>query len=69
MHPTEFLENVAQETICMNSGDTEYVGWFYLSPEMMHPEETADNANLFFIKKNNVSKMAICLLRLLGNDK
>jgi hypothetical protein len=58
-NPVEFMDNLAQEANMrkfwvrkapLQVAHTEYAGWLYLSTESMHPEETADNANLFIQK-------------------
>jgi hypothetical protein len=60
LDPAKFVDNVSQEAgmwkiwirkALLQVSDTDYAGWLYLSTESMHPEETADSANLF-IKKH-----------------
>jgi hypothetical protein len=51
----------------------EYAGWLYLSPESMHPEETADSANAFI--KHNCEKQGrttfviACERHMIWDDK
>lgn len=58
-NPVDFVDNVSQEAYMrkfwirkapLQVADTEYAGWLYLSPESMHPEETADSLNEYITK-------------------
>jgi hypothetical protein len=53
--------------------NTDYAGWLYLSTESMHPEETADSANLYIKKhceKNGRTPFTIaCEHRMIWDEK
>ena len=78
----EFLENASLEANMrkfwlrkapLQAADTEHVGWLYLSPEAMHPDDTADSVNAFI--KHNCAKhgrssfVIACERRMIWDDK
>jgi hypothetical protein len=81
-NPVDFIENVSQEANMrkfwvrkapLQAADTDYAGWLYLSPEALHPEETADSINEYITNVSNKRKSTpfpiACERRMIWDDK
>jgi hypothetical protein len=81
-NPVDFIENVSQEAQMrkfwirkapLQAADTDYAGWLYLSPEALHPEETADSLNEYITnichKRKSTPFPIACERRMIWDNK